>query len=189
MNSQVKLILIHTGQEEEGLPVALLKWVADVLAQRAEFEPRFINPAHCVATSDEVAVLQRREHLRHLAQADAFLIITPEQSHVSQGELKAFMDRVSTCWQAKPVAFIGYGGMSGGRFTIDQFRQVLAGQHAVPLCNCVSLANPLALIDEAGCLRQPDETRLAMARMLVQLNWWAKALKAAREQMPYVVMS
>ncbi|WP_411740173.1 NADPH-dependent FMN reductase [Pseudomonas sp. BF-B-26] len=83
------------------------------------------------------------------------------------------------------MAFIGYGGASGGRCAIDQLRQVLAGQHAVPICNFVSFPNPWALIDEAGGIRQPDQARLPMARMLVQLNWWARALKAARQQMPY----
>jgi hypothetical protein len=37
MNSEIKLVLIHGAQDEEGLNTALLKWVSDVLAQRAEF--------------------------------------------------------------------------------------------------------------------------------------------------------
>ena len=185
MNSEIKLVLIHGAQDEEGLNTALLKWVSDVLAQRAEFEPWFMEPANLIANSDNVAVLQRQESLRHLVEADAFLIITSELTNIYHCELKAFIEQVSVRWHAKPVAFVGYGGASGGRCAIGQLRQVLAEQHAVPICNVVSFPNPWALIDESGVLRQPDQARLPMARMLVQLNWWARALKAAREHMPY----
>jgi NAD(P)H-dependent FMN reductase len=185
MNSEIKLVLIHGAQDEEGLNTALLKWVSDVLAQRAEFAPWYMEPANFIAQSGNKALMQRQESLRHLAEADAFLIITSELTNVYHSELKAFIDQVSIRWHAKPVAFVGYGGASGGRYAIDQLRQALAEQHAVPICNFVSFPNPWALIDEAGVIRQPDQARLPMARMLVQLNWWARALKAARQQMPY----
>jgi NAD(P)H-dependent FMN reductase len=185
MNSEMKLVLIHSGEDEEGFRPVLMKWVTDVLAQRAEFEPWLVEPASLLVRPGNAAVIQRQESLRHLAEADAFLIITSEQSNVYHCELKAFIDQVSLRWQARPVAFIGYGGASGGLCAVSQLRQVLAGQHAVPICNVVSFPDPWALIDGAGAIRQPDQARLPMARMLVQLNWWARALKAAREQMPY----
>jgi len=182
MNSEIKLVLIHSGEDEEGLQPALMKLVTDVLAQRAEFEPWLVEPANLIVRSDNAVV---EESLRHLAEADAFLIITSEQSNVYHSELKAFIDQVSVRWHARPVAFIGYGGTSGGLYAIGQLRQVLAGQHAVPICNYVSFPEPWALTDGLGVTLQPDQARLPMARMLVQLNWWARALKAAREQMPY----
>jgi NAD(P)H-dependent FMN reductase len=186
MNNEMKLVLIHSGEDEEGLQPAMVKWVADVLAQRAEFEPWWVEPAHLMARSDNAVV---QESLRHLADADAFLIITSEHRNVHHCELKAFIDRVSDRWHAKPVAFIGYGAASGGLCAIDQLRQILAGQHAVPICNFVSFPDPWVLIDGDGVIRQPDQARLPMARMLVQLNWWARALKAARQQMPYALVS
>jgi NAD(P)H-dependent FMN reductase len=185
MNSEIKLVLINGAKDEERPGNALVKWVADVLAQRAEFEPWLIEPASLIDRSDNAAATQRQEGLRHLAEADAFLIITSEQSNVCRSELKAFIDQVSVRWHARPVAFIGYGGASGGLCAIDQLRQILAGQHAVPICNFLSFPDPWAFIDGAGVMRQPDQARLPMARMLVQLNWWARALKAAREKMPY----
>jgi NAD(P)H-dependent FMN reductase len=185
MNSKIKLVLIHSGKDEEGLQPALTKWVTDVLAQRAEFEPWLVEPANLIVRPDNAAVTQRQESLRHLAEADAFLIITSQQSNVYHSTLKAFIDQFSVRWHARPVAFIGYGGASGGLCAMSELRQILAGQHAVPICNFVSFPNPWALIDGAVVTRQPDQARLPMARMLVQLNWWARALKAARQQMPY----
>jgi len=124
MNNEMKLVLIHSGEDEEGLQPALVKWVADVLAQRAEFEPWWVEPAHLMARSDNAVV---QESLRHLADADAFLIITSEHRNVHHCELKAFIDRVSDRWHARPVAFIGYGAASGGLGAIEQLRQELAG--------------------------------------------------------------
>ncbi|MGH9095600.1 MAG: NADPH-dependent FMN reductase, partial [Acidimicrobiales bacterium] len=34
-------------------------------------------------------------------------------------------------WQAKPVAFVSYGGMAGGLRAVEQLRQVCAELHAV----------------------------------------------------------
>ncbi|WP_342245780.1 NADPH-dependent FMN reductase [Pseudomonas sp. OTU5201] len=189
MNSKIKLVLIYGGKDEEGLSPTLVKWASEVLAQRAEFEFCVIEAADLVISPDPAEHVQRHESLRHLARADAFLIVTSEQSNGYPAELKAFIDQVPVRWHARPVAFIGYGGESGGMHAIDQLRQVLAGQHAVPICNFVSFPNPWALIDESGVMRQPDQARLPMARMLVQLNWWARALKAAREQVPYELVS
>jgi NAD(P)H-dependent FMN reductase len=189
MNSEMKLIVIQGAKDEEGLDAGLLKWVSDVLAQRAEFEPWYMGPADLLANPDKVAAIQRQESLRHLAEADAFLIITSQLSNVYHCGLRALIDQVSVHWHARPVAIIGYGGESGGLCATDHLRQVLSAKHAVPISNYVSFTDPWSLIDEAGHARQTDQARLPMARMLVQLNWWASTLKAAREQMPYVLVS
>jgi len=185
MNSEMKLVLIHSGEDEEGLQLALVKWVADVLAQRAEFELRLVEPADLMVRSDNAVA---EEGLRHLAEADAFLIIASERN-VHHCALKAFIDRASVRWHARPVAFIGYGAASGGLYAMEQLRQILAGQHAVPICHFVSIPDPRVLTDGDGVMHQPDQARIPMARMLVELYWWARALKSARQQMPYALVS
>lgn len=177
MNCKVKLVLIHQGNDEEAIGPALARWASMVIAQRAEFEC-------CLLDTSE-----RRTTLAQLTRADAFLILASEQSHGYSAELKAFIDRAPIRWQARPVAFIGYGGASGGMSAIAQLRQVLAEQHAVPICSVVTLPDPWALLDEEGAWREPDQARVPMARMLVLLNWWAIALRNAREQTPYQLVS
>lgn len=177
MNCKVKLVLIYESNDEEAIGPTLARWASLVIAQRAEFECFLLDTS------------QRRAALTHLARADAFLILASEQSSGYSAELKDFIDQVAIRWQARPVAFIGYGGESGGINAIGQLRQVLAGQHAVPICSVVTLANPWALLDEDGVWRKADQARIPMARMLVQLNWWAIALRVAREQKPYELVS
>lgn len=189
MNSKVKLILIYDGKDEEQIGPALATWATEVIAQRAEFECCLLEPTHLVGGPHADDQPQRREALRHLARADAFLILASERSNGYCANLKAVIDQIAIRWQARPVAFIGYGGESGGMNAIGQLRQVVAGQHAVPICSFVSFPNPWALLDEDGTWRQHDQARIPMARMLVQLNWWARALKVAREQKPYELVS
>ncbi|RMH86724.1 NADPH-dependent oxidoreductase [Pseudomonas sp. AOB-7] len=177
MNSKVKLVLIYEGNDEEAIGPALARWASVVIAQRAEFDCCLLDTS------------QQRAALGQLARADAFLILASEQSHGYSAELKAFIDQATIRWQARPVAFIGYGGESGGMNAIAQLRQVLAGQHAVPICSVVTLPNPWALLDENGSCRLSDQARIPMARMLVLLNWWAIALRSAREQKPYELVS
>jgi NAD(P)H-dependent FMN reductase len=177
MNCKVKLVLIYESNDEEAIAPVLARWASAVIAQRAEFECCLLDTS------------LRRAALPHLTRADAFLILASEQSHGYSADLKAFIDQVAIRWQARPVAFIGYGGESGGIHAIGQLRQVLAGQHAVPICSAVTLANPWTLLDEDGVWREADQARIPMARMLVQLNWWARALRSAREQKPYELVS
>jgi NAD(P)H-dependent FMN reductase len=122
---------------------------------------------------------------QRMEQADAFVIVTPEYNHGYPAALKFLIDSIYTPWQAKPVAFVSYGGISGGLRAVEQLRPVFAELHAVTIREVVSFANAWEQFDEAGALQQPDPARKAMARLLAQLNWWAVALRDARWAVPY----
>ncbi|ANF82987.1 flavoprotein [Acinetobacter sp. NCu2D-2] len=58
-----------------------------------------------------------------IAQGDAFIFISPEYNHGYSPALKNALDYLGKEWQAKPAAYISYGGSNGSR-SIDQIRQV-----------------------------------------------------------------
>lgn len=58
-----------------------------------------------------------------IAQADAFIFITPEYNHGYSPALKNALDYLGKEWQGKPAAYVGYGATNGSR-SIDQIRQV-----------------------------------------------------------------
>lgn len=68
--------------------------------------------------------------VRRLAEqidgADAFVVVTPEYNHSFPAPLKVALDALRTEWQAKPVAFVSYGGASGGIRAVEQLRLVVA---------------------------------------------------------------
>ncbi len=87
-----------------------------------------------------------------MAEADAFLVVTPEYNHGYPAALKELIDSVYEPWHAKPVAFVSYGGASGGIRAVEQLRQVFAELHAVTLRDGVQLCQGLV---EVRCGRQP----------------------------------
>ena len=85
----------------------------------------------------------------------------------------------------KPVAFVAYGGISGGLRAVEQLRLVVAELHAVAIRDSVSFANARTKFDTEGRLLEPEGPREAMATMLRHLRWWALALRDARAARPY----
>lgn len=120
-----------------------------------------------------------------LADADAFVMITPEYNHGYPASLKMALDSARIEWMGKPVAFVSYGGMAGGLRSVEQLRQVCAELHMVTTRDGVSLHNCAALFDEAERLKEPSAPEAAVKLMLDQLVWWAIALRNARVRRPY----
>jgi NAD(P)H-dependent FMN reductase len=118
---------------------------------------------------------------KKLAQADAYIIIVPEYNHSFPAALKFIIDSFYSPWRVKPIAFVSYGGMSGGIRAVEQLRQVFAEMHAVCIRAGVILPNAWNLFGAKGELLQPDVVEKSMTTVLLQLEWWATALKNARE--------
>ncbi|ARF56822.1 NADPH-dependent FMN reductase [Streptomyces gilvosporeus] len=122
---------------------------------------------------------------KRVDQADAFVVITPEYNHSFPAPLKHAIDLLRSPWQAKPVGFVSYGGISGGLRAVEQLRLVFAELHATTVRETVSFALPGDPFDERGELRDPAPAAKAADALLRQLTWWALALRAARLARPY----
>ncbi len=72
-----------------------------------------------------------------IAQAQAFILISPEYNHGYSPALKNALDYIGKEWQGKPAAFIGYGSTNGSR-SISQIRQVTSS---------LGLVDPNAVIE------------------------------------------
>jgi NAD(P)H-dependent FMN reductase len=117
--------------------------------------------------------------------ADAFVVVTPEYNHAYPGSLKLAIDSVNREWHAKPVAFVSYGGMSGGLRAVEGLRVVFAELHAVTIRDTVSFHRAGSRFDENHQPRDASEVNAAATVMFDRLAWWARALRGAREDHPY----
>jgi NAD(P)H-dependent FMN reductase len=118
-----------------------------------------------------------------LQDADAFIIVTPEYNHSYPASLKALIDWHFSQWTAKPVAFVSYGGVAGGRHAVLHLENVLTELHAVTIRDGLSFPNFFTGWQDGNPL---DYQAAGYAKtLLVQLDWWARALRAARAAMPY----
>jgi NAD(P)H-dependent FMN reductase len=120
---------------------------------------------------------------KKIAAADAFIIVSPEYNHGYSGALKDALDSVYLEWNNKPVSFIGYGSVGGGR-VIEQLREVAVELQMAPIRTAVHLPTEvyMATMKETAPANPALFAPVAEkgTAMLTQLMWWAKALKAAR---------
>ncbi|MFE3887340.1 NADPH-dependent FMN reductase [Streptomyces lydicus] len=122
---------------------------------------------------------------KRVDEADAFVVITPEYNHSFPAPLKHAIDLLHRQWQAKPVGFVSYGGISGGLRAVEQLRLVFAELHATTVRETVSFSLSGNLFDEAGGLHDPAPAAQAADTLLNQLTWWAVTLREARATRPY----
>ncbi|MFJ6937472.1 NADPH-dependent FMN reductase [Streptomyces sp. NPDC101132] len=120
-----------------------------------------------------------------LQAADAFVVVTPEYNHSFPAPLKNLIDWHYTQWQAKPVGFVSYGGLSGGLRAVEQLRPVFAELHAVTVRDCVSFHSAHEQFDADGRPRDETGPERAAKVLLDQLTWWGTALREARSRVPY----
>lgn len=150
-------------------------WAVAEIARDGRFAPDMLDPAAADFPRDAHELKDR------LARADAFLVVTPEYNHSYPAPLKALIDQANAEWAEKPVAFVSYGGISGGLRAVEHLRNVFAELGAHTLRDTVSFANAWSLFDEAGALKAPEAPRKAASALFNGLDWWARALKVARE--------
>ncbi|KAA6462950.1 NAD(P)H-dependent oxidoreductase [Acidobacteria bacterium AB60] len=153
----------------------VVRWVAGQIRAGGKFEVDLIDPA----TEGAAAVKEQ------LGRADAFLVVTPEYNHGYTAPLKALIDANGVEWHAKPVAFVSYGGVSGGLRAVEQLRLVFAELHAMTVRDSVSFAGVWEQFDAEGALKSPERAQRSMGTMLKRLHWWAVALRNARAAEPY----
>jgi NAD(P)H-dependent FMN reductase len=175
MTGLIKVGLIYGSTRAGRFCDRVAQW-AGQRAAKAGFEVVAIDPAKHTDTAE----LQR-----HVGACDAFVVVTPEYNHGYPAPLKALIDSVGEEWQAKPVAFVSYGGVSGGLRAVEQLRLVFAELHAVTVRDSVSFAGAWEQFDSSGELIEPERAERSMATMLTRLRWWAQALSSARAQLPY----
>ncbi|WP_151773707.1 NADPH-dependent FMN reductase [Streptomyces abyssomicinicus] len=118
-----------------------------------------------------------------LESADAFVVVTPEYNHSYPASLKAAVDWHFTQWTAKPVAFVSYGGVAGGRHAVQHLENVFAELHAVTVRDGLVFPSYFTAWRDGRPL--DPETPGHARTMLDQLRWWAHALRSARDAVPY----
>jgi NAD(P)H-dependent FMN reductase len=187
MESKTTVALIYGSTRVGRLCDRVAVWVAKQISERHEFEVEVIDPASPPVRapaegSDAYDLAWLREHMR---KADAFVVVTPEYNHGYPAALKHLIDAVGAEWHAKPVAFVSYGGVSGGLRAVEQLRQVFAELHAVTIRDSVSFASAWEQFDAEGTLKNPERATRQMEILLKRLAWWAHTLRNGRTAVPY----
>ncbi|WP_329277188.1 NADPH-dependent FMN reductase [Streptomyces sp. NBC_01451] len=184
-------VTVVVGSNREGRfgPV-VADWLLSRIGDHDDLVAEVVDVAATAAlpttfASDEDAKTQLAAITPKLASADAFIVLTPEYNHSYPAGLKNLIDWHYTEWQAKPVAFVSYGGVSGGLRAVEHLRQVFAELHATTVRDTVSFHNAGASFDEEGQPRDPSGPDAAARTMLGQVVWWGRTLREGRAARAY----
>lgn len=191
MPDRLTLAIIIGSIREGRLGPTVAGWFRDRAATNGPFDLDLIDSAACdlpiryVETDPAPAPV--RALGRRLAAADAFVLVTPEYNHSFPASLKNAIDWYVDEWQAEPVAFVSYGGVSGGLRAVEALRLVLAELHAITIRDGVCFPAVQERLDETGGLVDTGRANKAAERMLAQLAWWATASRHQRSVSPYPI--
>ncbi|MBB5221936.1 NAD(P)H-dependent FMN reductase [Amaricoccus macauensis] len=185
-SDRLKLTLIYGSARDTRFGDIIGAWLAERLTCHPEFAVEVIDPRDLdISIRHKSDTPAGRQVRAALGAADGFIVLTPEYNRSYPAALKAVLDLAYVEWQAKPVAFVSYGGVSGGLRAVEQLRLVFAELHAVSVRDGVSFANVWDHLGEDGKLKAPPAADAALRTMVEKLAWWAGALKAARAAQPY----
>ncbi len=185
----VRVTLVIGSNRTGRFGPVIADWLLDRVREHDGFEVDVVDvaeadlPTTFAPTAEVTARLA--EITPKLAEAEAFIVVTPEYNHSYPAALKNLIDWHYHEWRAKPVGLVSYGGISGGLRAAEHLRQVFAELHATTVRDTVSFHNAHTAFDDTGRLREPAAPNAAAQVMLDQLSWWGRALREAKERRPY----
>lgn len=168
------------------------QWFLAEVERHGAFEPDLVDLDHYdlpvelagndpdAAPPANVAKLGKR-----LAQADAYVLVTPVYNRSYPAALKTAIDWLYGEWVLRPVSFLSYGGITGGLTAIEHLRGVFPEFPAITTKSFISLAEFWKVFDHDGRPVDSAELRLPVTSVLDELAWWAPMLREARTTRPY----
>jgi NAD(P)H-dependent FMN reductase len=190
-SDRIRVAVILSSVRKGRFGPKIANWFVGTADQRDDIEVDLIDLADFplpTALTDqpapEVAELLGAFSAR-LSGADGFVVVTPEYNHSFPASLKAALDWTQHEWHAKPVGFVGYGGLAGGLRAVQQLKHIFTELHAVPVRDAVSFHSPWAQFDSEGNLTEPAHAESAAKVLWERLSWWALATREAKARRPY----
>lgn len=116
-----------------------------------------------------------------VAQADAFIFVTPEYNFFPPASIVNAMQVVLREWARKPSAVVSYGGVSGGLRSAQILRHLMTSVNLHPIPQTVPVPFVAKCITEDGSFAPTSPMSEGVDTMLTELSFWADALKTARD--------
>lgn len=121
------------------------------------------------------------EYSKIVAEADAFVIVTPEYNHSFPGSLKRLLDNELENYNKKPVTFAGVSaGPWGGIRAIEALVVAVREMGLIASAYDLMFPNVFKLFDENGDITD-DSYEDRIKKAFDELIWLAMTLKRGRE--------
>jgi NAD(P)H-dependent FMN reductase len=192
----MKLQVIIGSTRQGRVSDRIAKWVATQAGQMdsvtaevvdlAEYDmPMFNEAISPQYNPNRTPVESVKKFLMKLAEADAYVLVTPEYNRSYSAVLKNALDYIDFQFAKKPVALVAHG-VTGGSQAISHLRGVIPGLQTVTVPAATFIAGRAGeMFDESGVLqeeiaKQPYGPQSAVTRMLEETKWYSDALAIAR---------
>ncbi|HEX7633210.1 MAG TPA: NAD(P)H-dependent oxidoreductase [Candidatus Saccharimonadales bacterium] len=125
-----------------------------------------------------------KKWLDKLAEAEAYIIVSPEYNRSIPGPMKNALDYIDFQLVKKPVALVTHGSV-GGAFALANYRVALPQLMAIVVPEPTMITGAAGLIEETGVLdaevaANPYGPAGALTNTLASLKWLHDALAPAR---------
>jgi NAD(P)H-dependent FMN reductase len=175
----------------------LAKWVANEASNMQDVSAEVVDLAdHPMPLFDEAVSPQYnpdrkptgavKTWLDKVAEADAYVLVTPEYNRSTSGVLKNALDYLDFQMAKKPVALVAHGG-TGGAQAVSHLRGIIPQLQAVSIPNTVYFSSRVSeVISDEGELSEelkqnPYGPQASLKSALEQLHWFSDALVAAQK--------
>jgi NAD(P)H-dependent FMN reductase len=171
--------VIDRAQNHGGFQVEILDlrdWPLPMFAETFQTVGDFNDPTY---SSPLV-----RSWNKKIAEADAYLIITPEYNHSVPAVLKNAIDSVfvSFAFRNKPMSVVGYsGGITGGVRAIEHLAQIAVEAEMMPLRTVTIFPQVFEAFDEEQRPMNPV-AEITLRIGLDDLKWWSDVLATGRAE-------
>lgn len=169
------------------------QWVAEGAKDRSDFEltvldikdfdlPLLQEPVPPAYTGGVFANPAAEAWRKRLGDFDGFIATAAEYNSGPTAAMKNALDSALNEWNRKPIAFVGYGGLGGGR-AIEILKAIAISLSMAPLKAGVNIAmEPFVGVSQHGKnLNDYDYLAASRTQMFDELVWWADTLKKGRE--------
>jgi len=173
-NSQPVAFIEKVAKQVEGVEVEVLDLAAINLPFLDEAKPPIMQ---------DYAHDHTKAWSAHIAEADAFIMVTPEYNHSTSAVLKNAIDYLFREWNYKPVAFVSYGSLAGGSRAVEHLRGIAAELKMYDLREQIMLPNYWEHLDGEGKYQFNDRHESSAKEMIEALRFWGETMKVARAQL------
>lgn len=185
---KLQIVVASTRHGRKGPLVA--DWFLAQAREHGKFDLELVDLAEVnlpLMDEPEHPRLARYEHEHTKAwsarvrEADAFVFVTPEYDHGPPASLVNAMQYLVQEWAYKPLAFVSYGGVSGGTRGVQVTKQIALAVRMWPIVEAVAIPFFAQYLDDETGAFDPGEVQVKAARvMLDELHKVATVLAPLR---------
>ncbi len=186
-------ILILTGSNRPGrFNIQPAQWIAKEAQKHADIEVELVDLQEVALPflDEPQSPMQRQYEHAHtkewsarIAEADGFILVTPEYNHSFSPILKNALDYLYHEWNHKPVSFVSYGSLAGGSRAVEHLRGVAGELKMYDLREQIMFPNYWDHLDVNGSFTFTAEHQEQAQNLVASLAFWAGELKASRAKL------